>query len=125
MTQQKKRHGCLTAWLILAMIVNALGTIALLLANTSMREELAVDVPGWSISVALVLAATGLVCYLALFYWQKWGFWGLLVAYTAGLVIDLSSGYSIGEALRNMLAMAILYGVLQIGGENSGWSQLE
>jgi hypothetical protein len=40
-------------------------------------------------------------------------------------VVNLAIGVSLGLALLGFVGVAILYGVLQIGGCESGWNQLD
>jgi hypothetical protein len=43
----------------------------------------------------------------------------------AAFALNLAIGVSIPQAIMGLAGIAILYGVLQIGGENKGWAQLE
>lgn len=121
MEHKKNRHGCLTAWLVIMIIVNA-GTALLYMFGS---EDISLGLPMW---VTLTLAAFGifnLVCAIALFQWKKWGFWGFIGSSIVMLFINLSIGVGIGSSLSGLVGVVLMYGVLQIGDENKGWPQLE
>ncbi len=56
---------------------------------------------------------------------KKWGYWGFAVSSIVAFSVNLASGLGVGQSLLGLLGLALLYGVLQIGKENAGWSQLE
>lgn len=124
MTFQKERHGCLTTWLIIILVVNSLAFLLYLFGAGFIREA-APELPTWVIPVSVVLVLINIVCTIGLFRWQKWGFWGIVVTTVASAVISFSVGFGVGESLRELIAIAVLYAVLNIGDENKGWPQLE
>jgi hypothetical protein len=65
------------------------------------------------------------VCAIALFRWKIWGFWGFLGVAALALIVNVALGLSIVQIVLGLVGAGVLYGVLQIGGENSGWNQLE
>jgi len=124
MADAKSRHGCLTAWLVVMIVANSLAALIYLLVSEAIRRELP-DVPEWAFPVLIVLSLFNLVCAIELFRWKRWGFWGFCVSSAVALVVNLWVGFGIVTALSGLLGMVLLYGVLQIGKENKGWSQLE
>ena len=117
---EKKRHGCLTAWLILMMIMNPL-VILLYLAGGSVYSYL----PGWYIPVMVVMAIVNVTGAVLLFKWKKIGFWLFCATTVVGFFINLSAGLGILPSLQGLIGLPILFGVLNIGGINKGWPQLE
>ncbi|MEL7360313.1 MAG: hypothetical protein AAFN40_27755, partial [Cyanobacteria bacterium J06560_6] len=124
MTMQKNRHGCLTAWLIFMMIGNALGLLVYLTSGRAIQQALP-GAPDWIIPVLTVLVILNIIFTIALFLWKKWGFWGVVATSVAALVVNLAIGISPGQSILGLVGIAILYGVLNIGEDNKGWSQLE
>ena len=124
MAEGKSRHGCLTAWLVLMIIVNSASAMMYLLGSDAIRQSLP-NAPGWAFPVLIVFSLFNLVCAIALFQWKKWGFWGFCISSVVALVVNLSIGLGIGPALGGLIGVALLYGVLQIGKENKGWPQLD
>ena len=66
-----------------------------------------------------------LVFAIALLRWKEWGFWGFVATSVVIFFVNLSFGFSLGRALLGLLGVANLYGVLHIGKERQGWSQLD
>jgi len=124
MPDDKKRHGCLTAFLIFTLVANAAGALMFLLGGQMLKEG-SPEVSAWTFPVLGVLAALNLVFAIALFKWKKWGFWGFVVTTLAALAVQIPGGYGIGQSLTGLIGVIVLYGVLQIGKENKGWPQLE
>ncbi len=124
MSEQKKRHGCLTAWLILMLVANAGCAVMYLLGGEAIKAAYP-DAPGWTFPVLIVFSLFNLVCAIALFKWKKWGFWGFCFSSAIALAVNLSIGLGIAQSLGGLVGVAIFYGVLQIGKENKGWPQLD
>ncbi len=117
---RKQRHGCLWTWLIVVIAANAVAVILIAALSSQLDQNLA----SWEITVDILLGIWTIVCAMALFRWKKWGFFGFL----GGAVISMALNFTAGDyfyALTPFISVAILYGVLQIGGANKGWTQLE
>lgn len=124
MSESKQRHGCLTAFLILMIIANSASALGYFLAGDVIQRSVP-GIPAWSIPVLGILSLFNLACAVALFYWKRWGFYGFVVSSVTALVMNLYFGIDLVRSLSGLLGLVILYGVLQIGGQNKGWSQLE
>ncbi|MCL0103755.1 hypothetical protein M1O51_04000 [Dehalococcoidia bacterium] len=129
MVQEKQRHGCLTAWLVLLIIGGALsllGTALGYLVDPQLMREAFPDAPGWAFPAMAVLSLLGLVFAIALFTWKKWAFWGYVLSSIAGAIVSVLMGAQVWQSLLGLAGVVVLYAVLQIGGkEKKGWSQLE
>ena len=123
-TEGRKRHGCLTAWLILMIVANSGTALMYLLGSAAIRGRLP-NAPGWAFPVLIVFSLFNLLCSIALLQWKKWGFWGFCVSAVVALVVNLSCGLGIVAILGGLIGVLVLYGVLNIGKENRGWPQLE
>jgi len=124
MAEEKKRHGCLTAWLVLMIIGNSATAFTYLFGGVGFSQAFP-GVPGWAMPLLVLMSIFNLVCSVALLRWKKWGFWGFAATTVFALILNLSFGLSVGSALSGLLGIFILYGVLHIGKENKGWSQLD
>ena len=124
MAEGKKRHGCLTALLIVMIVVNAGTALVYLLGSAALGEEFP-DAPGWAFPALTALALANTVFALSLWFWKKWGFWGFVGSALITLVVNLEIGVPPGQALAGLVGVALLYGTLQIGDANKGWPQLE
>ena len=122
----KQRHGCLTAFLIYAIISNALALLFYLLAKEQLKE-LFPNASVWLFVIMALMAAINLICIVALFRWRKWGFWGCCATTPVVFIVNLSieSGTRGIRAITGLLGLGILYIVLQTGKQNRGWPQLE
>ena len=121
---QKRRHILLTAWLVVGIVLNliALGgyildsaAVAMILPSSSL----------WALPILAVLALARIFCASALFLWQRWGFYAYAATSVVTIAINVAARISLVQSLQALIGVAILYGVLQIGGETSGWRQLE
>lgn len=124
MLEQKKRHGCLTATLVGMIVINSAISLMLLFAGSVIKQTF-IGIPSWALVVMWFFAVFNLVCAIALFKWKKWGFWGFIFSNIVAVFFYLAIGVGIWQSLRGLIGIAILYGVLQIGGDKKGWIQLE
>jgi hypothetical protein len=122
--QEKKRHGCLTAYLVLAIILNS-ATALLYLFGAGAIKRCSPNIPDWAFPVLFVIGLFNLACAIALLRWKKWGFWGLVASAAVTLGVNLTIGLGISSAVVGILGVLFLYGVLHIGKDNKGWPQLD
>lgn len=120
----KSRHGLLTAILALMLVTNAIVTISYLAQPDAIRAAVP-GAPAWSVYALAGLGVFNLVCVAALFMWKKWAFWGFCVSAALAFIANLSFGIGLGPSLVGLAGPAVLFGVLQIGGDRKGWPQLE
>jgi hypothetical protein len=60
-----------------------------------------------------------------LFKWKKAGFYGFIGTSAVVFIVNLSIGLGIVPSLLGLGGVGMLYGILQIGNEQSGWRQLD
>ena len=119
-----KRHGCVTAWLISMLVVNAL-TIAIYgLFGAKTRAALP-SMPAWVRWVFMLGATANCVFAVFLLRWKRWAFYAFCIPTPVVFAINLSIGVPLLSALWGFLGPVILYLVLQIGGEEKTWSHLK
>ena len=124
MTVGKERNGCLTAWLALMIAGNSIVAGVYLFGSA----HLALGLPGEPRWVGPLLAFVGIlnvIFAIALLRWKRWGFFGCVATSVLAFVVNVGTGLGIGHSLLGLAGLAILFGALQIGGENKGWTQLE
>jgi hypothetical protein len=122
--QEKKRHGCLTAYLVVAIILNS-ATALLYLFGAAAIKRSSPNIPDWAFLVLIALVLFNLACTIALLRWKKWGFWGLVASAAVTLGVNLTIGLAVSSVIVGVLGVILLYGVLQIGKDNKGWPQLD
>jgi membrane-associated HD superfamily phosphohydrolase len=124
--EQKQRHGCVTAWLILIIVLNSLTALLYLLAGDYIQQNLPTEIPTYMMILLAVLAILNVLFAILLFTWKKIGFWGFIITSIAAVVINLSLNLGIAQSLIGLLGVVILWAVLQIKqNEVSAWKNLE
>lgn len=123
MTDARKRHGCLTAYLIVMIVVNS-GTSLLYFFCGDLVRSSNPNMPSWALPVLGIFGIFNLACSIALFKFKKWGFYGFAISAVIVACINISIGFNIGSVISGLVGVAVLYGVLYIGKENKGWPQL-
>jgi uncharacterized membrane protein YsdA (DUF1294 family) len=122
---EKQRHGCVTAWLILMIVINSLTSVIYLFFGDRVREE----APEVSESLLMLLAFLTLsnVFFAAmLLRWKKLGFWGFAITSAAAFILNLMMGMDILRSVLGISGLLILYAILQIKkNDTSTWENLE
>ena len=122
----KSRHGCVTAWLILMIVVNAIAAASNLLAGDFLSESLGKPVPHGMMVVLSLIAVVNVVFAVMLMQWKKWAFWGFAISSVVTMGINVGIGFGIAQSLLGLVGFAILYIVLQIKERGrSSWENLE
>src|SRR5213078_242335 len=106
----KRRHGCLTAWLVFMLVANAAVGLLYLLAHSAVAASLSSS-RAWAIPVDGLLAVANVV-------------YGVAGTSVVAAVVNIAIGLNALQVLVGLLAPAVLYGVLQIGGDSRAWTQL-
>ncbi len=122
--QEKERHGCLTAYLVLAIIANSATALIYLFGAAAIKRSVP-NMPDWAFPVLIVLVLFNLACAIALLRWKKWGFWGLVGSAVVTLGVNLTIGLGLSSAIVGLLGVFLLCGLLHIGKDNKGWPQLD
>ena len=95
--EPKQRHGCVTAWLILMIIVNSFTAIIYLFASDFIIEN--TPTPP-SENMMLILGTIGignLTFSVYLLKWKKWAFWGFAGTSILTLTLNISNGLGVGS----------------------------
>jgi hypothetical protein len=109
-TTQRQRHGCVTAWLVIMIILNSLTAITYLFARDFITNNLP-NVPKTMIVLLGIFGVANVIFAVMLFQWKKIGFWGFIVSSIVVLIINLSIGIGIGQSLLGLVGVAVLYGI--------------
>ena len=119
------RHGCLTAWLIFMIVANALTAVASPFLGDMVRKTIP-NYPPAALYGSAVLGLINIACAVGLLRYQKWGFWGFVVVSVIALIMNLALGLGFGNALGGLVGVGILYGLLNMGDENTkAWPRLK
>lgn len=117
----KTRHGCVTVWLSLMIIMNSLVALFYFFKGDSL--------PDIATPMLLSLGIIGIlnvIFAIHLLKYKKLGFWGYIATSIYTFLINLTIGVGFGHALLGLISIGILYTILQIK-QNSynTWEQLE
>lgn len=102
-----KRSGCLTAFLILAMIGNPI----LALVQWAMAGNLPSDVAPLAV-IGGVLNVAGLVFAIGVWKWRKWGVYGYASSMGLVILLNLMTG-QILSAIQGAVPIALLFALTQ------------
>ena len=80
--------------------------------------------PDWFLYAMGILAVLYVISAFAVLRWKKWGFWLFTLTASIPLNLNLYFGLSIVYSVVVLIRVSILFGVLQIGVDKIGWSQL-
>jgi len=121
----KKRHWALTLYLVFEIVILSIGFVSYRYIGGSMAyTQTFPNAPGWAFPVLRYICLFHIMCIGAIFRWKKWGFWGAVASSLVAVVINIMMDDKLIENITGLISIAILYGVLQIGGERKGWTQL-
>lgn len=102
-----KRGGCLTAFLVLMIILNALSSVIYLLSGTILSDVLELS-QGWLIPMMGILGVLNIVFASGILSWKRWGVYGLCTTGIIIFVLNLLSGISIVQSLLGFVGIIIM-----------------
>ncbi|MES2761618.1 MAG: hypothetical protein V4677_05405 [Bacteroidota bacterium] len=125
----KKRHGCVTAWLVMMIIANALTSVFYLfvyLVGSMVKQDPETKLTTPLISLLVIIGIANVFFSVLLLKWNKIGFYGFLMSSIGALIVNIYIGLGIGQSSIGLIGFAILYAVLQIKRDDvSAWENLE
>lgn len=104
---QRERGGCLTAWLVLVLIVNPLTGIYYLLQGQELARQLP-NFPGWAIPALVVVAFANFAFAVGIWTWKRWGIYGLIGSAVVATIINVLSGLAIPGIVSAAISIGIL-----------------
>ena len=120
-SDNKQRHGCLTAWLIFMSIGNSISALIYLIDPGMVQ----VDASEGTFLLLAFLGAFNVMCAIALLQWKRWGFYGFCGTAVISCFINVSLGLGIVSVIFALIAVGALFGMLNIGQERKAWPKLE
>ena len=122
----KKRHGCVTAWLILLIIANSLAALIYLFAGDLINKSLPRPISTTTLILLTIIGIANVAFAVLLLRWNKSGFWGFVMSAIAALIVNLRVGLGIGQCILGLAGIGILYAILQIKQDDiSAWDNME
>ena len=115
---ERKRGGCLTAWLILMLIANPLVALQYLAAGGAIRQNLP-NLPAWALPVLALFAFANFAFAFAIWKWRRWGMYGFVGSSAIVFMINLAI-LGAGMALLGLLGVVLLAFLLR-----PVWNQMD
>jgi hypothetical protein len=104
-TMERKRGGCLTAFLLLATVANPLVGVYYL-AQGSALSRLLPDIPTWIFPLLGILSLANFGFIIAIWQWKKWGAYGF---FTTAAIVFVINVLTIGAgAFTGLIGVALL-----------------
>lgn len=100
----RDRGGCLTALLILMMVVNPLTGLVYLAAGDAVKRTLP-SAPDWAIPMLTIACFAQFAFALAMFRYKRWGLYGSLGLTAMTLVVNLYIGINPVQAIMGAAAL--------------------
>ena len=104
---EKKRGGCITAFLIFMFVINPLLAIYYLFAGDMVRDAFP-NIPGWAIPALIVFCLINLGLAIAIWKWKRIGIYGLWVSAVLVVGINLTIGLSAVQSFMGLLGPLII-----------------
>lgn len=123
----KKRHACVTAWLIFMIVINSLTALVYFF----LPDVLAENLPGRPAYIILLIVGgmslLNAVFAVLLLQYKKLGFYGFAVISVIGVGLNIIMGISIGQSIFGLIGIGILYAILQIKDKDgvAAWERME
>jgi hypothetical protein len=108
---ERKRGGCLTAFLVLMLVVSPLYALLPLMPMSEGTKQILPKWPEWAIFLMGLLGLANFVFAIAIWKWKRWGVYGF-----AGTAIAFFVASIVREAigiLAALVGLAITIGILQ------------
>ena len=119
-----ERHGCVTTWLIIMLILNSFVALFYSISVNKLAQSL--NTSKIAIMGLVLLGALNIIFAIMLLTWRKIGFYGFVITTIAAFSLNIYIGISPARATLGLLGFAVLYGILQIKQNGiSAWSYLK
>ncbi len=118
---QRKRGGCLTAWLIINLVFIVLFTLIYLLGAIGATTNASAAVPAWVFLVFALLGCVGIAGLIALLTWRKWGFYLIVFYVISNVLLSFPLGLVNYRTFIPLVGLGILYYALR---RNDVWEKL-
>lgn len=117
------RHGCLTAWLVLTLLTQC-AAIAWYITLSNINVPHA-SMPFLHAALYTAGCVGSIACVIALFCWRRWGFGGLAAIAVVVFRLNFAFRYGLVPPILGFGGLAMLYGLLNMGGANSAWRDMK
>lgn len=118
--EMRKRTGCLTVFLVLAIAFNLVLSLFFylypyvwqLITGPVDPEELIFPMPNWQLLLFGILGLISSVCLVAIWKWKKWGLYGFVGIFLISTAIRILTGEPIYTAILPFIGLTILLALI-------------
>lgn len=107
-----QRGGCLSAFLIMVMVVNPMVSIVYFLAGDWVAKSNP-GMPGWAIPLLALFGLFNAACAVAIWRWKRWGVYGFVASAVVALTVNLASGIPPTGAMSGLVGVIILIALVR------------
>lgn len=110
--EDKKRGGCLTAFLVVFMALMAISAVAGFFSGSN---GLMKGAPTWAIAATAVFRIAIVIGCIGTLMWKKWGVYLFAAGYTVLTIVNIftvSGGLKTTSIIGSILALVIVIGIL-------------
>lgn len=124
--QPKQRHGCVTAWLVLMIVVNTAAIFYSLISTNTDMNPYRMVIPEWIYFTLALISLFNVVFAVMLLKWKKVAFWGFVITSVLTMGLNLYAGLGVAQSIVGLLGVCVLFAILQIREDGrSAWDNLE
>jgi hypothetical protein len=109
--EEKKRGGCLVAFLIFTAISNVLSVALYLFQGDMILQVMQQAMPliqKWYITASIIIAILAIAFVVTIWFWRKIGVYGIAAITVAGYMMSVKIGVSVVQALSSFITLIIL-----------------
>jgi len=125
-TSPRKRHGCVTAWLVVMIVVYTATMFYSILSSNPEYNPYSLVIPQWVFFLLAFISLLNVVFAVFLLRWKKWGFWGFAATSVVTMGVNIYAGQGIVQSLVGLVGVGVLFAILQIKADGkSAWERLD
>ena len=128
----RRRHGCVTAWLIFGIAANTIGGLGYILLRDMLPEamkqfsEVKMELTPNYFLMEGIISLSLVFCFVQLWQWKKLGFHGIILCTMVAATVNYLTYHQWTDFIFSFTGVLIHYLVLQIKiDEQTAWSHLK
>lgn len=123
-TTQRRSVGLMILLVLIAMR-DLIGAVLTVQNAGNLRQAM----PEWAVWAIAACSAFSAASAVALLTWRQWGFYGVCLSYLGLIALNIRFGVEVFDVayfvVMRAFTVAVLFGFLVKGGENSAWAGMK
>ena len=125
-SQPKQRHGCVTAWLVLMIVVYTATMFYSMISTNAELNPYAMVIPEWIYFTLSAVSLANVIFAIMLLKWRKVVFWGFAATSLITMGLNIYAGLGVTQSIVGLVGVGVLFAILQIKEDGrSAWENLE